>query len=241
MAGSSDRGKRSVVAMVVERGLEAVSLLGGKARSQSRAKSSAGAGTSGSSTVVILDEDDDVLNVPNASKNASKKATAPKQWSDLGKEKKKRKRDAPGASGANGSPHEVIDLTVASPPTPQRPKDVPDVQILSTKNVKQRPPKRAYGAGLMPPSRMPDVFIDNSAFPVRCNNTIATTTAKASPEQEKKPECRICMCPFKEPHTTPCGHVFCKQCIYTSFRVKKECPMCRKKITRIGQIHRIFI
>ena len=42
-------------------------------------------------------------------------------------------------------------------------------------------------------------------------------------------ECPICLGPFVLPTMLSiCKHVFCESCIKSSFRVKQECPICRK-------------
>lgn len=39
--------------------------------------------------------------------------------------------------------------------------------------------------------------------------------------------------------STPCGHVFCRQCIIASLRVRASCPICNKTVTE--DIHDIFL
>ncbi|XP_062303949.1 E3 ubiquitin/ISG15 ligase TRIM25-like isoform X3 [Osmerus eperlanus] len=39
--------------------------------------------------------------------------------------------------------------------------------------------------------------------------------------------CSICLCPFDCPVTTPCGHNFCQDCLFTTWKENYSCPQCR--------------
>lgn len=60
-------------------------------------------------------------------------------------------------------------------------------------------------------------------------------------------DCDICKVSFKqlinngaELHSTPCGHIFCKNCIDASLRIYARCPACNKELCP-GQTHRIYL
>lgn len=60
-------------------------------------------------------------------------------------------------------------------------------------------------------------------------------------------DCDICKESFKqlmnsgeELHSTPCGHVFCKNCIDASLRIYARCPACNEELSP-GQTHRIYL
>lgn len=60
-------------------------------------------------------------------------------------------------------------------------------------------------------------------------------------------QCRICMDGYSEIqlsrrhiYSTECGHIFCSQCLCSSLKYNKKCPVCLKKIGR-HQYHRIYI
>mgnify|MGYP001388959481 CR=1 FL=1 len=42
--------------------------------------------------------------------------------------------------------------------------------------------------------------------------------------------CSICFDTLNNPSLTPCGHIFCKECLEMCLQVKKECPMCKSDL-----------
>lgn len=42
--------------------------------------------------------------------------------------------------------------------------------------------------------------------------------------------CSICFDTLNNPSLTPCGHIFCKECLDMCLQVKKECPMCKSDL-----------
>ena len=56
-------------------------------------------------------------------------------------------------------------------------------------------------------------------------------------EDKLKPadmECQICLGDLADPITCPCGHTWCRACIFESLALSKECPMCRSKLPNLG-------
>jgi len=49
----------------------------------------------------------------------------------------------------------------------------------------------------------------------------------AFPDQGQAPLCNICMCPSEITTATPCGHLFCWDCIASWCAMKSSCPLCR--------------
>lgn len=47
-------------------------------------------------------------------------------------------------------------------------------------------------------------------------------------------ECHICVTLFHEPLTTPCGHTFCKKCLFRSLDHSNRCPLCRSELPRMS-------
>ena len=49
--------------------------------------------------------------------------------------------------------------------------------------------------------------------------------------KEEDFECKICYEIFLKPITTPCGHVFCKNCLAQTLDCNASCPVCRLSLT----------
>lgn len=65
-------------------------------------------------------------------------------------------------------------------------------------------------------------------------NLPASPQAVKSPSS-KTPRCILCLEERRHPTTTPCGHLFCWECITEWCNTKMECPLCREKF----QPHRL--
>lgn len=79
------------------------------------------------------------------------------------------------------------------------------------------------------------INLEGSSSPVKENT-------RKSPEPPKEPvfNCPICMGPLTEEMSTKCGHIFCKQCIYTALGAQAKCPTCRKRVTS-RELRRVFL
>lgn len=56
----------------------------------------------------------------------------------------------------------------------------------------------------------------------------------SSTSQESSFKCCICLDDFTEPVSTPCGHNFCKVCIYTYWESTNiiQCPICQQEFKK---------
>ncbi|XAR48879.1 hypothetical protein NMG60_11031850 [Bertholletia excelsa] len=52
--------------------------------------------------------------------------------------------------------------------------------------------------------------------------------------------CPVCMGQFREETSTKCGHIFCKECIYSVIAVQGKCPTCRQKI-KVMDTFRVYL
>ncbi|KAL1492239.1 hypothetical protein ABEB36_012720 [Hypothenemus hampei] len=58
------------------------------------------------------------------------------------------------------------------------------------------------------------------------NRRISLKTAKVSSKF-----CILCVDNIKNATTTPCGHIFCWDCLYDSLKYQKICPVCRVEVS----------
>ncbi|XP_026850577.1 uncharacterized protein DDB_G0271670 isoform X2 [Drosophila persimilis] len=136
-------------------------------------------------------------------------------------------------SAANRVPEAVIDLC-----TPIR-QNVPIATIDLDDYTIATPPsrRRSYASSSTPTTACTtsDVVASGVSPPKRKRND----QNQSSGEGYKCPVCLDCV-RHREPSSTKCGHVFCRQCIETSIRATHKCPMCNKKLS-IRQVTRIYL
>ncbi|XP_058228356.1 uncharacterized protein LOC131336502 isoform X1 [Rhododendron vialii] len=71
--------------------------------------------------------------------------------------------------------------------------------------------------------------IDPMSYPLSVlERTIASTIGRRSqPERTDDFDCTLCLKLLYEPITTPCGHSFCRSCLFQSMDRGNRCPLCR--------------
>ena len=65
----------------------------------------------------------------------------------------------------------------------------------------------------------------------KINNSESNFCSRCGVSITNKKKCPICL-EIKKNIILICGHTTCSICIETSFKIKKECPMCRKEINK---------
>ncbi|XP_015037263.2 putative GPI-anchored protein pfl2 isoform X2 [Drosophila pseudoobscura] len=136
-------------------------------------------------------------------------------------------------SAANRVPEAVIDLcTPIRQNSPIATIDLDDYTIAT-------PPsrRRSYASPSTPTTACTtsDVVASDVSPPKRKRND----QNQSSGEGYKCPVCLDCLLQ-REPSSTKCGHVFCRQCIESAIRATHKCPMCNKKLS-IRQVTRIYL
>ncbi|XP_059640835.1 uncharacterized protein LOC132282992 [Cornus florida] len=68
------------------------------------------------------------------------------------------------------------------------------------------------------------------AFLKKLEKSMVSITRKGShgrPERDDDFDCTLCLKLLYEPITTPCGHSFCRSCLFQSMDRGNRCPLCR--------------
>ncbi|XP_062124785.1 uncharacterized protein LOC133837887 [Drosophila sulfurigaster albostrigata] len=129
----------------------------------------------------------------------------------------------------------VIDLC-----TPEAPRRVEGfINLVDS----YEPPVRVNRRGARPPIVQVDdaESIDLTESPPKRSCNTARDNANTSVSEDLY-KCPVCFESVRqrEPCTTRCGHVFCKECIQGAVRSTQKCPLCRKKIG-IRQLTRVYL
>ncbi|KAJ3256116.1 E3 ubiquitin-protein ligase rnf4 [Boothiomyces macroporosus] len=159
------------------------------------------------------------------------------------------------------TPIEIIDLD--SEPTPPKKRRFNDdaVTVISETRKESRSPDVEITQVIEKPRRMDsDSDSDRELHPQhrflgllfdmydrpapQPRTTVLPPPPPAEPEMTPAMlKCAVCQnLASKETQlcATMCGHVFCEECLLESLKHTKNCPTCRKKISKKGY-HKIFI
>lgn len=145
--------------------------------------------------------------------------------------------------GSRSRSPQLLDLNREATSTPEIVQDVHEMQS----EVEGRRPSLQNNVTQMP-------IINNAVqFVTQEHNQrvaqITTPQHPPSPPPREQPiiSCQVCLDSagtIRETSrtlcSTVCGHVFCSACMEEVVRRKKQCPVCRKKLTK-KQYHPLFI
>merc|ERR1711924_815 len=80
----------------------------------------------------------------------------------------------------------------------------------------------------------PDAEAESAKAALVIQDMIAGSSASGSSGRglgmvnpDRQPTCYVCMCPAECATSTPCGHLFCWDCIASWCAMKATCPLCR--------------
>ncbi|XP_060646903.1 uncharacterized protein LOC132784982 [Drosophila nasuta] len=84
-------------------------------------------------------------------------------------------------------------------------------------------------------------LIDLTPSPPKRSRSTAKDDTNTSVSEDLY-KCPVCLESVRqrEPCTTRCGHIFCKDCIEAAVRSTRKCPLCNKKLS-IRQLLRIYL
>ncbi|KAF9625766.1 hypothetical protein IFM89_026906 [Coptis chinensis] len=68
------------------------------------------------------------------------------------------------------------------------------------------------------------VLIQNLQKP---SSSVISRTKHGKPQRSDEFDCTLCLKLLYEPLTTPCGHSFCRPCLFQAMDHGNKCPMCR--------------
>ena len=136
----------------------------------------------------------------------------------------KRRRESPSA--------DVIDLTTES-------SQPDDCEIISC-TVVSEPNKRLRAVSSINDTGGKMIL---KALQDRFGIVVDDTEEKAA--SPRGPSCGICMEKMggdttRPMYAGPCGHIYCKSCLFATVQRTKKCPTCRKNLAT-KQLHQVFL
>ncbi|XP_034661767.1 E3 ubiquitin-protein ligase RNF4-like [Drosophila subobscura] len=139
-------------------------------------------------------------------------------------------------SAVNRVPEAVIDLTSLESPSNQI--ETIDFDLSDFVPTNRR---RSHASSETPTAARATLDIDESA-----PSAPKRKRKDQDQDQDLNPDdvykCPVCLeiARHREPLSTKCGHVFCRQCIEKAIITFQKCPLCQKKCT-LAMTRRIFL
>ncbi|SPP82838.1 E3 ubiquitin-protein ligase RNF4-like isoform X2 [Drosophila guanche] len=139
-------------------------------------------------------------------------------------------------SAVNRVPEVVIDLTY--PDSPSNSIETIDSDLSDFVPTNRR---RSHASSETPTAARATLDIDESA-----PSAPKRKRKRKDKDQDMNPDdvykCPVCLeiVRHREPFSTKCGHVFCRQCIETAIISFQKCPLCQQKLT-LAKTNRIFL
>lgn len=70
----------------------------------------------------------------------------------------------------------------------------------------------------------------------RSTRSLVNAKGNRNSEKSEAPQCVLCLEPRISTTLTPCGHLFCWNCILDWLDERDECPLCREKLKKSNVI-----
>lgn len=136
---------------------------------------------------------------------------------------------SPAPTAIRPSPPSGMITTINHPSTPASTRSTTQPSVHGSRQTNSLQSQQASTASAM---RTPERCTTSTNSATLASSSATTTRMPDSAIPTTRDTCSICLDTLSEPHRTPCGHTFCRECLSSWFggATHKSCPMDRKPL-----------